>query len=107
MAIRIKIENYNYFCLEIQRDTIDKDRTTIAKYAGALITEQITYEALNELLERICTTLPYALGRFKRMRSTLPKNTIVFKHTHTTGDVIYRQRLINIFKELKINLGSR
>lgn len=104
MAIRIKIDNYNYFCLEIQRDTIDKDRTTIAKYAGALITEQITYEALNELLERICTTLPYALGRFKRMRSTLPKNTIVFKHTHTTGDVIYRQRLINIFKEMKINL---
>ena len=69
-----------------------------------MITEQIKHEEFNELLERVCTILPYALGRFKRMRSTLPKNTIIFKHTHTTGDIIYRQRLINIFKELEIKL---
>lgn len=104
LVVRIKIDNQNYFCFEIQRDAASKDKLAVAKYAGALVVEQISYVEFQDLIERICTTLPYALGRFKHMRSALHKKTIVFKHTHKPGEPLYRRRLINVFKELDIDL---
>lgn len=104
MVIRIKIDGENYFCFEVQREDPDEGKE-VPRYAGALMKSDIsTPEELEEFVTKICSRVRYVIGRFKNMRSDFPTKTVIFKHTQKDQNVLYRKRLINVFKELKVDL---
>ncbi|MDG9927971.1 MULTISPECIES: hypothetical protein [unclassified Pseudomonas] len=104
MVLRIKVDGKNYFCFEVQREEPDGEKA-VPGYSGVLMKDDfLTPKEFEDFVKKICSRVRYAMGRFKNMRSSFPVKTKIFKHTQKDQKVLYKNRLINVFKSLEVEL---
>ncbi|HBO1153327.1 TPA: hypothetical protein L4E76_003959 [Pseudomonas aeruginosa] len=100
MVLRIQIDGENYFCFEIQPDKPEKPA-----YAGVLMKSHVaSTEEFDEFVQKLCSKVRFVLGRFKHMESFFPPGSKIFKHHRNDAKVLYRSRLINVLKDVGVEL---
>lgn len=100
MVLRIVIDGKNYFCFEVQPINPNK-----AEYSGVLMRSHVhSPEEFEEFVKEICSRVRYVVGRFIHMHRYFPPNAKIFKHHQRDATVLYRSRLINVFREMGVTL---
>jgi len=100
LVLRIEVDGTNYFCFEVQPNKPYK-----AEYSGVLMKSHVgTLEEFDNFVQQLCSRVRYTVGRFKNMDSFFPPNAKIFKHHQKDAEVLYRSRLINVFKEIGVTL---
>lgn len=100
MVLRIVIDGKNYFCFEVQPINPNK-----AEYSGVLMRSHVhSPEEFEEFVKEICSRVRYVVGRFIHMHRSFPPNAKIFKHHQRDAKVLYRSRLINVFREMGVAL---
>ncbi|MGE8436132.1 MAG: hypothetical protein ACN6P2_06285 [Pseudomonas palmensis] len=100
LVLRIQVDGDNYFCFEIQPTNPEK-----AEYSGVFMKSHVaTLDEFDEFVQRLCTEVRRACGRFKRIESFFPPGAKIFRHHQRDAKVLYRTRLINLFDEIGLAL---
>ncbi|HBP6240513.1 TPA: hypothetical protein L6A02_24775 [Pseudomonas aeruginosa] len=100
MVLRIQVDGHNYFCFEIQPNKPEKP-----EYCGVLMKSHLSSpEEFEDFVQKLCSKVRFVTGTFNKMKSFFPPGTKIFRHHRNDLKVLYRNRLINLFKEVDVEL---